>query len=150
MFILGTSSNVIQIKNNYGKENGKQLEYLKQKIAKNDMIVYMNNEIGSSFAINFLDNKQFFYNPEDWGVINAYKVWYPQLEVHVDTRFLEKCITRVWIIDNEDRECYNKLFNNKKFKYIDSCYIETQYKDYKYNIILVERVKDNDILNSKK
>lgn len=141
IFLLGVVSNIIQIQDNYAKENGKQIEYLRKNMKENDVIVYMNNEVGAVIAINFLNNKQYFYNPENWGVADAYKVWAPQMETHISTEFINKCKGRVWVIDSQDYKCYNQLFNNGDFKIITKQYFETKYQNYSYNIILVERFK---------
>lgn len=140
VFMMGVANNIIQIKNNYAIENGKQIDYLKENIRENDVIVYMDNEIGSIFAINFKSNKQYLYNPEDWGVVEAYKVWSPQMETYITTDFLDKCTDRVWIIDSKDSNLYNKVFNNRDFKHISSKYFETRYQNYIYNIILVQKI----------
>lgn len=138
---LGIANNIIQIKDNYAEENGKQIEYLKENIQKGDVLVYSNIGNGSVFASNFLNNKQYFYNPEDWGVEEAYKAWTPQLETYITTDFLDKCTGRVWIIDSQDNGFYNELFNTKNFKYISTEHFDIPYQDYIYNITLVERIK---------
>lgn len=141
ILLLGINNTVIQAKENYAESNGKQIEYLRENIKENDVLVYSNIGNGSIIASNFLDNKQYFYNPEDWGVVEAYKAWAPQMETCITTEFLDKCTGRVWIIDSQDNGFYNELFNNKKFKHISTEKFETVYKDYIYNITLVERVK---------
>lgn len=141
ILLLGINNTVIQAKENYAESNGKQIEYLRENIKENDVLVYSNIGNGSVFASNFLNNKQYFYNPEDWGVVEAYKAWAPQMETCITTEFLDKCTGRVWIIDSQENGFYNELFNNKKFKHISTEKFETVYKDYIYNITLVERVK---------
>ena len=140
VFVMGVANNIIQIKNNYAIENGKHIDYLNENIRKGDVIVYMDNEIGSVFAINFKNNKQYFYNPENWGIVEAYKVWSPQMETYITTDFLSNCTDRVWIIDSKDNNLYNKIFNNTDFKYISSKCFETRYQNYIYNIILVQKI----------
>lgn len=140
IFILGSINNCIQMQENYSKENGKQIEYLKENIKDNDVIVYTDNQIGAVIATNFKDNKQYFYNPEDWGVSKAYKVWYPQMETYINTEFLGECRNRIWIIDSIDYKCYNLLFKNEHFEFISSKCFETRYYNYIYNIILVQRI----------
>ena len=140
IIVLGTINNFIQIQENYSKENGKQIKYLKENINADDIIVYTDNQIGGVIATNFKDNKQFFYNPEDWGVSKAYKVWYPQMETYTNKEFLSKCTNRVWIIDSKDYKCYDLLFKNENFEFISSECFETKYYNYIYNIILVQRI----------
>ena len=140
IIVLGTINNFIQIQENYSKENGKQIKYLKENIKEDDVIVYTDNQIGAVIATNFEDNKQYFYNPEDWGVSKAYKVWYPHMETYINKEFLSKCTNRVWIIDSTDYKCYDLLFKNKNFKFVSSECFETKYYNYIYNIILVKRI----------
>lgn len=141
VIFLGTYNNYIQIKDNYSTENGKQIEYLKENIQEDDVLVYSNIGNGSVFASYFKDNKQYFYNGANWGVEEAYKNWSPQMETWITTDFLEKCTGRVWIIDSQDNGFYNELFNTEDFKYISTKYFDTPYQNYIYNITLVERVE---------
>ncbi len=137
---LGIINNVQQIKENYAKGNGKQIEYLRENIQEGDVLVYSNIGNGSVFASNFTNYKQYFYNGADWGVQEAYKVWAPQMDTYVTTDFLEELTGRVWIIDSQDNGFYNELFNTDEFKYISTEYFDTPYQNYIYNITLVERV----------
>lgn len=138
---LGTCNNIVQIQDNYAKTNGKQIEYLKENIQQDDILVYSNIGNGSVFASYFTENKQYFYNGANWGVEEAYKNWAPQMETWITTDFLEKCTGRVWIIDSQDNGFYNELFNTEDFEYISTEYFDTPYQNYIYNITLVERVK---------
>ena len=140
ILILGTINNFIQIQENYSVENGMQIKYLKENINEDDVIVYTDNQIGAIIATHFKDNKQYFYNPEDWGVSKAYRVWYTQMETYINKEFLNRCTNRVWIIDSIDYKCYDLLFKNKKFKFVSSECFKTKYYDYIYNIILVQRI----------
>ena len=138
---LGITNSVIQIKENYDKSNGKQIEYLKDNIQEGDVLVYNNIGNGSVFASNFLDYKQYFYNPEDWGVVEAYKIWAPQMETYITTDFLENCTGRIWIIDSEGNGFFNDLFNNPNYNHISTEIFETKYRAYTFNITLVEKIK---------
>ena len=140
ILVLGLINNCIQIQENYSKENGKQIKYLKENIKEDDVIVYTDNQIGAIIATSFEDNKQYFYNPEDWGVSKAYKVWNPQMETYINTEFLDECTNRIWIIDSIDYKCYDLLFKNENFEFISSRCFETKYYNYIYNIILVQRI----------
>lgn len=138
---LGVVNNIVQIKDNYAEENGRQIQYLKENVREDDVLVYSNIGNGSVFASNFTENKQYFYNGANWGVEEAYKAWAPQMETWITTEFLNKCTGRIWIIDSQDNGFYNELFNTEDFKYISTEYFDTPYQNYIYNITLVERVK---------
>lgn len=141
VLLLAVCNNIVQIETNYSQENGKQIEYLKENIQEGDVLVYSNIGNGSVFASNFRENKQYFYNKENWGVEEAYKVWAPHMETHITTDFLEECTNRIWIIDSEDNGFYNELFNTEEFNHISTENFDTPYQNYIYNITLVERVK---------
>ena len=135
--ILGVFNNIVQIQQNYAKENGKEIEYLKENIQEGDVLVYSNIGNGSIIASNFLNNKQYFYNKEDWGVKEAYKVWAPQMETWITTEFLDYCKGRIWIIDSESNDFFKELFDNEKYTYVSTERFDTKYQNYVFNINLV-------------
>ena len=141
VLLLGISNNIVQVETNYAQENGKQIEYLKESIQQGDVLVYSNVGNGSVFASNFTENKQYFYNKENWGVEEAYKVWAPHMETHITTDFLQECTGRIWIIDSEYNDFYNELFKTEEFNHISTECFDTPYQNYIYNITLVERGK---------
>lgn len=138
VLVLGINCNVIQIKNNYAKENSAPIEFLKENVQEDDVFVY--NEVGSGFicASVFTKNKQYYYNKENWGVEEAYKAWSPQMETYVTTDFLKNCTGRIWVIGAWNNSCYEELFNNENYKLITNQYFQTEYQDYSYNITLIE------------
>lgn len=140
--VLSISNNYNQIKEVYDKSNSQPIAYLKENIQQDDVIVcYENNyRESASIFLTFLDNKQFYYNPLDWGVKEAYEAFGNQLQVCTNTEFLNECNNRIWILDKEDFEFYNLLFNNSNFKFISNKIIATKYENYSYNLVLVERV----------
>ena len=141
--ILGIWSNTIQIKAAYDKSNMTQISYLKENVQQGDIFTFEETSFGSGsvIALNYTDHKQFFYNPSNWGVEEAYKAFGNQLEIYVDDSFLDLLSGRIWIVDNENSDYYNKLFNNENFKLISQKTIKTKYENYVYNFILVERVE---------
>ena len=138
---LGINNNIIQIKDNYAVENNIPITYLKENVQEGDIFVY--NEVGSGFvcASIFTENKQYFYNKENWGVEEAYKAWAPQMETSVTTDFLKNCKGRIWVIGAWNNSCYEELFNNEEYKLIFNEKYETRYQNYPYNLTLVEKVK---------
>lgn len=140
VLILGIHNNIIQIQENYAKENNEPIEYLKENVQEGDVFVY--NEVGSGFvcASIFTQNKQYFYNKENWGVEEAYKAWAPQMKTCINSDFLEEleeCSGRIWVIGAWNNSCYEELFNNENYQYISNNYFETKYQNYPYNITLV-------------
>lgn len=147
---LAFESNFIQINEVYDKSNMTQISYIKENIQKDDIIVYNESSFGagSVVGLHFTDNDQIYYNSEDWGVGPAYEAFGKQLDVNISIDFLNKCKGRIWIIDSENADFYNKIFNNDNFKLISQKLIRTKYQNYPYNIILVERVNEKTIENT--
>jgi len=141
VLVLGIHNCIIQFKDNYALENNKPIEYLKENVQDGDVFVF--NQAGSGFicATVFKDNNHYFYNPDDWGVKEAYKAWAPQMETYITTNFLENCKGRIWVIGAWNNSCYEELFDNENYKIISNQYFVTKYEDYIYNITLVERVE---------
>ena len=138
--ILGITSNVIMIKHNYSTKNMKQIEYLNNNIQEGDIIVYSDIiGAGSVIAVNFPNNKQYYYNAENWGVEEAYKAFAPQMSTYVTTEFMNELSGRIWIIDGWSDTCYKSLFDNDEYTYISQQSFETDYHDYHYTITLVEK-----------
>ncbi len=142
--IMASFSNYKQIKEAYDSNNMTQISYLKENVQPNDVIVFDESNFGTGSVVSlyFKDNKQFYYNPSNWGVEEAYKAFGEQLKIYTNTDFLNECTGRVWIIDNQNSDYYNKVFNNDNFKVVSQKNINTKYKGYVYNMILVERVSN--------
>lgn len=138
--ILGISSNLIMTKDNYSSKNMKQIEYLNSNIQEGDLIVYTDIGAGSVIAVNFPNNKQYYYNIEDWGVQEAYKAFGPQMDTYITADFMNELSGRIWIIDGWSDSCYQSLFNNEEYKYISQESFETDYQGDHYVITLVEKV----------
>lgn len=141
--ILAIFSNYNQIKQAYGKNNMTQISYLKENIQKDDVIVFGENQfgIGSVVLLNFTENTQYYYNPSDWGVKEAYKAFGKQLNIYLTTDFLNEITGRIWLIDSPQEQYYNELFNNENYEVISKKIIETEYEGYVYNLILLEKVQ---------
>ena len=139
--ILGIASNVKLIQAGYDRSNFKQIEYLQQNIQPEDKIVYKEQQEGSTFAVYFPENKQYFYNPEDWGVGEAYKAFGSNFATCIDINFITELNGRIWLIDKWDKPLYNELFNNGNYQIISEQQFNTKYHNYEMNIILIEKIK---------
>lgn len=142
--ILGICSNYKQIIEAYDKSNMTQIDYLKENVQPDDIIVFGEPSFGAGTVVSlyFTNNNQIYYNPQNWGVQEAYKAFGEQLHIYNNTDFLKECTGRVWIIDSDNFDCYNQLFNNEDYNEIDKKVINTKYENYKYNMILVEHVQN--------
>lgn len=148
IFVTSLISNIQIINNNYDKTNMTQIEYLKQNIQKDDIIIYSNIGNGSVFAVNFKDNKQYFYNGDHWNIEEAYKAYGPQMETVENLDFLNTYKGRIWIIDSTSQNFYKEFFydsteyhvlkiSNFNTKYPSS--FDTNYSGYDYSLVLIDK-----------
>ena len=137
--IFAIVSNITMVKINYSEKNGKSIEYLKNNIKQNDVIVYTDIGTGSIIAVNFKENKQYYYNEQDWGVQEAYKAFGPQMDTYITSDFIKELSGRIWIVDGVYDECYQKYFNNEQYKFINQQSFSDKYHEYNYTITLVEK-----------
>ena len=136
---FGIANCVYQVKHNYNKENLEAVNFFKENLKEDDEIIYRHIGAGSIIAVNF-NNKQYFYNPEDWKVEKAYKAYGPQMQTYITDEFKEDFGNRVWVIDTYDDAVYDEIFNNNEYKVITETEFSTDYNEcYKYKIRLVER-----------
>lgn len=139
IIILATMNNIKMIKEAYGENNFKQYEYLQENIKEGDQIIYREIGHGSTITIYFPEYQQYFYNPENWGVEEAYKALGDNLKIVVDTNLIQELEGRIWIMDKADKSLYNELFNNEDYTLISEKMIYTDYYGYAINMILVEK-----------
>ncbi len=139
---LGITNNIYQIKENYDDTNLKAVEFFKENLHEGDEIVYRHIGAGSVIAVNF-ENKQYFYNPEDWGVEEAYKAYAPQMQTYTTNDFIKKLSNRIWLIDTYDDSIYDEFFNNENYNVVKEEEFSTEYYEYyPYRIRLVEKIGD--------
>lgn len=139
--ILAIATKVKMIKECYSKNNFKQIEYLQNNIQEGDKIVYREIGHGSTIAVFFPENEQYFYNPENWNVEEAYKALGNHMHTYTNTDFMENIEGRVWIIDTMNQSVYNQLFNNEGYKLLSEEKFLTDYHGYSLDIILVEKIE---------
>ena len=130
------------IKDGYSKNNFKQYEYLEQNIQQGDTIIYREIGHGSTIAVYFTENQQYFYNPEDWNVEEAYKALGSHMTTCINSDFIQELEGRIWIIDKTDKSLYSELFNNEQYKLISEKEFWTAYHEYSMNMILVEKTSN--------
>ena len=137
--ILGGYNNIRIIKDNYDSTNYEPMKYIEKNIQEGDTIAFSNLGGGFVAAIHFEDNQVYFYNPENWGVEEAYKAFGPNYETCVTKDFAEDCSNRVWVIDDINSSLYEELFENKEYKKVSEKEFYTKYHDYNYKITLIEK-----------
>ena len=140
ILVLGTLSNIENININYDQSNMKQIEYLRENIQKDDIIVYSNIGNGGVIAAFFPENKQYFYNGAHWDVEEAYKAYGPGMEtIYNYEDILEDYHGRIWLIDSENMGLYNE-FPKEGITVLEGPQrFDTKYQNYIYNIMLLEK-----------
>ena len=125
---------------NYDKSNMKQIDYIRENIKDDDIIIYSNIGNGGVIAAFFPDNKQYFYNGAFWQIEEAYKAYGPGMEIIYNYNdVLENYHGRIWLIDSEVMSLWEE-FPKEGIKVINEARrFDTKYQDYIYNILLVEK-----------
>lgn len=123
---------------NYDASNMKQIEYVKENIKKDDIIIYteINNIV---YSIYLPENKQYFMNLDNWGVEEAYKAYGPQMATLRNFDFLNEYKGRIWIIDTDNQKIYNLIKNENVNIILENKKIETKYRKNSYNIMLINK-----------
>lgn len=143
-------SNIIMISYNYDKSNNEPIDFIKNNIQENDVIVYPGIGTGAIMAAKFPQYKQYFYNAEDWGVEEAYKAFGPAMQTYTTDDFLndEECQGRIWLVlDFYKVDYFNEKFNNENYRVLAKKQYFTKYnkekaqnKETEYNIYLIEKI----------
>ena len=140
ILILGTISNIENININYDESNMKQIEYLRENIKEDDIIVYSNIGNGGVIAAFFPENKQYFYNGAHWDVEEAYKAYGPGMEtIYSYEDILKDYHGRIWLIDSENMGLYNEFPKEGITVLEGPTRFDTKYQNYIYNIMLLEK-----------
>lgn len=140
ILILGIISNVTNITINYDSSNMKQIEYIKEEIKEDDIIVYSNIGNGGVIAAFFPENKQYFYNGQHWDVEEAYKAYGPGMETIYDYNdILKDYHGRIWLIDSEYMGLWEEFPKDGITVLKDAKRFDTKYQNYIYNIMLLEK-----------
>ena len=141
--ILGIYSNINMMKNNYSSTNNEPINYIKEKIQEDDIIVF--EDIGTGFVttIKFAENNSYFYNKNHWGVKEAYKAFGPNFDIFEDgKKFTETNPSRIWVVDNAYGSTAQDLYGDEnKFKSMEEKQFFTNYHGYHWKVTLIERVK---------
>lgn len=139
--IIMSLMNLISVKEeNYDKSNAEPINYLKENLQPDDVILYSNINNGGVIAALVDTNKQYFLNLENWSVEEAYKAYSPQMEV---VESIEKATKdakgRIFLIDTDTLNLYKKMKESGDYKEVSIEKFETKYKGYTYSIVILEK-----------
>lgn len=139
VLLLGTFSNFENILINYAPDNMKFVDYIKEEIKEDDILLYSNIGNGGVIAAYFPNNKQYFYNGAHWDVEEAYKAYGPGMETVESYDVLKDYKGRIWLIDSENMGLWDEIPKENITVLKDAKRFDTKYHDYIYNIMLVEK-----------
>ena len=136
---LGLYNNIVLMKDNYSKTNLEPIIYMEENIQEGDNIVFTEIGVGSIPTIRFKQNQIYFYNEENWGVEEAYRVFEPNYNTEITKDFIDECSNRVWVIDGTWENETEKIFENTAYRKVSEKEFYTSYHNYNYRIILLEK-----------
>ena len=135
---MSTAINIDLIKTNYDESNSKPMEYIREDIKPDDIILIDNNGSGFVVAAQYRENKLYFWDRMNWNVEEAYKA-YGKTIYNLDN--LKDYKGRIWIIgawkDGFAEEAMRNLGGD--IDVLKSEYFGTKYREYQYVITLIER-----------
>ena len=137
--ILSIFVQVKLIQTNYDESNNKHIEYIKENIQKDDIILHKNNVDSFVLDVNFLDNKVYFWNKDNWNVEQAYKAFGYNFKTYENIDELKDYKGRIWLIDSSEdftEEIKQELEN---VQIVETKSYNVKYHNLHYTITLVEK-----------
>ena len=130
---LAININLINI--NYDENNNKPLDFVKESIKDNDIILNNNEITGFNISVNFPENTTYFYDEEYWNCGEAYKALSHDFYTVHDLDFLDDFSGRVWLTNDK---LLQQLKDRFDIKVIEHEVFETSYKGDTYSLYLIE------------
>ena len=137
ILIISIISNIGFIKQNYDSNNNKYLEYMKDNVKEEDIILY-SDAISGAVISTYFDNQSYFYDKQHWNVEEAYKAFSNMKIIYNLDDVLENYEGRVWLIEGNTSTLLEEIIDNT-----DDCeliYKETYETKYKNNIYTIELI----------
>ena len=123
---------------NSDQSKNKAIEYLKEELQPNDIIVYSGINEGGVVAALIDTNKQYFLNVDNWGIEEAYKAFAPQMGVVNNfEEAAQKANGRIFVVNSDNLN----LEENTQYKVVSDEKFETRFKGYTYQIKILEKVQ---------
>lgn len=137
--LMSIWGNIENIKTNYDSSNMQAINYIKDQIEDDDIIIYSNFANGGVIAAYFPEYKQYYLNLEKWDIEEAYKAYAPGMQIVRDYDFLNEFSGKIWVIDTDSKDVCKKLeqYDIKILKEIKR--FNAKYHNYTYNIMLIEK-----------
>lgn len=141
MFILGMGiyNNVLTVRDNYGSENGKEIEYIKEQYTEGTMILYKDVYHGTDIQVQMPEYNWYLYNIDEKHDLKPFENFSPPLKIVFDEETLANYHGRLIIIDHDDLGFYHELAQRYELKELAKQYIRPNYRGISFNIITVEK-----------
>lgn len=126
---------------NYDKTNMTQVTYIEQNLQQGDVIIFENPDLGAGSVIdvNIDGYDTYFYDFENWNVEKAYEAYSPDMKIIHNLDDIQDVKGRIWVIDSSNYDLYNKISEKYNINLIEQKTINTKYKGYNYNFVLLEK-----------
>lgn len=133
--------NINVIKMNYSEINQKPIEYVKQELKDNDIMIWGNEGSGFSLATQLNNINTYFYDEQYWNQELAYKAFGENMNTIKTLEPLDNYKGRIWIINSENYAIYDQFVQKygNDIKLIKQEIFFIEYHGYKYSISLVEK-----------
>lgn len=139
ILLLGGLGNFNNIKNSYSQTNDELMQFMKENIQKDDIIIYNEIGVGGVLATYLPENKQYFYNQWNWDVEEAYKAYAPAMEtVYSYDEVLKDYKGRVWIVGTIGSSIYNDFPRENMEELEGPVEFKIDYQDCSYQFTLLE------------
>lgn len=134
--IISLYININFINTNYDESNAKPIDFVKEDIQDDDIILLNNHLNGFVISVNFPDNIAYFYDEENWNCEKAYRAFSSDFRTVYDLDFLEDFSGRIWVTNDSVLQQIQDKYDVDLIKHES---FETKYRDYDYSISLVEK-----------
>ena len=140
VLVLSIMNLKVNIEENYDVSNQEPVAYLQENLQPDDIIMYSNINNGGVIAALVDTNQQYFLNLENWTIEEAYKAYSPQMKVVYRIEdAVKEAKGRIFIIDTGDLSLYHNLENKEQYKEVCIQKFEPKYKNYTYQIVVLEK-----------
>lgn len=138
--LLSIYINVKLIQINYDSTNQEPFTYLKENLQPTDLIIYGNEGSGFVISANYPNNKQYFWNQENWNVEEAYKAFGENMKTVSNLDELKDYKGRILVVNVDNyniSEVIQEEYENVKV--LDKKAFKTQYKKINYTFSMLEK-----------
>lgn len=131
-------------KMNYGPNNSKPLEYVKQDLKQEDLILFGNDATGFVLSMQLPGIANCFYDGDYWNVEPAYQAFGKEMKTIKTLEGLDNYYGRIWVVDSGNYNIYNEMLERygENINLLKQEHFSIEYHSYQYNITLVEKTSN--------